>query len=151
VPGWGFQLEPARVLSDLRELGLAATELGPPGFLPDDPARLRSLLEEHGLRLVAAFVAVVLHDPATAEADLRKALEELVSLGLIVDTAALETENASAASSRTKARMERDGRRSERHRGVDMELLLFQTAALRERRESTHGEEELPGEGLSRS
>jgi hypothetical protein len=35
-------------------------------------------------------------EPATAEADLRKALEELVSLGLIVDTAALETENAGA-------------------------------------------------------
>src|SRR5207342_2555939 len=29
VPGWGYQLAPARVLGEMRELGLAATELGP--------------------------------------------------------------------------------------------------------------------------
>ena len=34
VPGWGYQLEPNKVLSEMRELGLAATELGPDGFLP---------------------------------------------------------------------------------------------------------------------
>ena len=33
-------------------------------------------------------------EPATAEADLRKALEELLSLGLVVDVRALEAENA---------------------------------------------------------
>jgi hypothetical protein len=35
-------------------------------------------------------------EPAAAEADLRKALEELVSLGLVVDARALESENAGA-------------------------------------------------------
>lgn len=80
VPGWGFQLEPARVLGELHELGFAATELGPPGFLPDDPARLRVLLEGHGLRLLAAFVAVVLHDPARRVAELATVREAALRL-----------------------------------------------------------------------
>ncbi|MGN9840801.1 TIM barrel protein [Nonomuraea sp. H19] len=57
VPGWGHQLDPERVLSEMRELGLTATELGPQGFLTP------SLIDRYGLRLVGAFVPVVLHDP----------------------------------------------------------------------------------------
>ena len=38
VPGWGYQLGPQQVLAEMREVGLAATELGPDGFLPADPA-----------------------------------------------------------------------------------------------------------------
>ena len=37
VPGWGYQLSPGRVLGEMRDVGLAATELGPDGFLPADP------------------------------------------------------------------------------------------------------------------
>ena len=37
VPGWGYQLPPARVLAEMQEVGLAATELGPDGFLPAAP------------------------------------------------------------------------------------------------------------------
>ena len=40
VPGWGHQLAPQRVLTEMREVGLAATEVGPDGFLPADPAKL---------------------------------------------------------------------------------------------------------------
>ena len=40
VPGWGYQLEPDRVLTEMRGAGLTATELGPDGFLPGDPAQL---------------------------------------------------------------------------------------------------------------
>src|SRR5919112_2785981 len=32
VPGWGYQLPPDRVLTEMRKIGLAATELGPDGF-----------------------------------------------------------------------------------------------------------------------
>jgi inosose dehydratase len=64
VPGWGHQLAPDRVLAEMRELGLAATEFGPDGFLPADPDRRGALLESHGLRAVGGFVPVVLHDPA---------------------------------------------------------------------------------------
>ena len=37
VPGWGYQLQPDRVLAEMREVGLGATELGPDGFLPSQP------------------------------------------------------------------------------------------------------------------
>ena len=63
VPGWGRMLDSGRVLGEMAELGLVATELGPPGYLPEDPAELGSLLGRHRLRLVGGFLAVVLHDP----------------------------------------------------------------------------------------
>ena len=62
VPGWGPQLDRSRVLSEMAELGLTATELGPEGFLPPSPTRCRSLLEQYGLRAVGGFIPVVLHD-----------------------------------------------------------------------------------------
>jgi inosose dehydratase len=49
VPGWGYQLGADRVLKEMREVGLLATELGPEGFLPSEPAALASVLSEHGL------------------------------------------------------------------------------------------------------
>jgi inosose dehydratase len=61
APGWGLQLAPDRVLAEMGELGLRATERGPDGWLPDDPGALRDLLARHGLRLVAGFVPAVLH------------------------------------------------------------------------------------------
>jgi inosose dehydratase len=63
VPGWGYQLEPDRVLSEMAGLGLAATELGPDGYLPTDPSRLETTLAGHGLALAAGFVPAVLHEP----------------------------------------------------------------------------------------
>src|SRR5437773_6171524 len=62
VPGWGLQLAPDRVLSDMRALGVHATEAGPPGVLPADPAAARALLDSYGLRLVGGFVTAVLHE-----------------------------------------------------------------------------------------
>ncbi|MER6796586.1 TIM barrel protein [Amycolatopsis mediterranei] len=43
-------------------LGVQATELGPPGYLPRDPAALRELLAGYDLTLVGGFLAVVLHE-----------------------------------------------------------------------------------------
>ncbi|WP_433226388.1 TIM barrel protein [Actinomadura formosensis] len=63
VPGWGHQMEPGRVLGEMRDLGLAATELGPAGFLPAAARARSALLASYGLGLVGAFVPVVLHDP----------------------------------------------------------------------------------------
>jgi len=68
VPGWGLQLPARRVLSEMREAGLGATEAGAEGYLPDDGDALADLLGELGLRLVGGFVPVVLHDPAAREA-----------------------------------------------------------------------------------
>ena len=38
VPGWGYQMSPERVLTEMKEIGLTATEFGPAGWLPTDPA-----------------------------------------------------------------------------------------------------------------
>ncbi len=65
VPGWGAELAPDRVLSEMRELGIRATEAGPDGYLGHDPATVRTLLERHGLTLVGGFLPVVLHDSAS--------------------------------------------------------------------------------------
>jgi inosose dehydratase len=82
VPGWGYQLEPDRVLSEMRGAGLTATELGPDGFLPTDADTLKSVLREHDLACVGGFVPVILHDadhdPA---ADLAGPLAALVAAG----------------------------------------------------------------------
>ncbi|HEX4701296.1 MAG TPA: sugar phosphate isomerase/epimerase [Pseudonocardiaceae bacterium] len=65
VPGWGHQLGPDRVLTEMRTLGLVATEFGPDGFLPDAPHAKAALLAGHGLVAVGGFVPVVLHDANT--------------------------------------------------------------------------------------
>lgn len=65
VPGWGWQHEPPTVLTQMRDLGIAATEFGPDGFLPDSPQGKTDVLAEYGLAAVGQFVPVVLHDPAT--------------------------------------------------------------------------------------
>lgn len=62
VPGWGHQLSAERVLREMRIAGLTATELGPEGYLPTEPARLSSLLSSHGLKCAGTFAPVVLHD-----------------------------------------------------------------------------------------
>ena len=64
VPGWGHQLSAERVLTEMRDVGLAATETGPQGFLPGDPAALTALLRSYDLRCVGSFLPVLLHDPA---------------------------------------------------------------------------------------
>lgn len=72
VPGWGHVRGPGSVLADMAELGIAATELGPPGYLPEDPTELRALLKTHSLDLVGGFLAVPLHtrvEQTLAEAD----------------------------------------------------------------------------------
>jgi inosose dehydratase len=82
VPGWGLQLPPERVLSDMAALGLKATELGPQGWLPDD---VRTELDRYGLRLVGGFVPVV-----AGETDgPRRAADQLAAAGADVFVAAL--------------------------------------------------------------
>jgi inosose dehydratase len=68
VPGWGLMPSPESVLSEMAELGMRGTELGAPGFLPDDPARLSSMLALHGLALVGGFVPLVLHEQRVDQA-----------------------------------------------------------------------------------
>jgi inosose dehydratase len=82
VPGWGYQLDPQRVLAEMREVGLAATELGPEGFLPSDADGLTALLDSYGLSCVGTFAPVLLHgaghDPLP---DIAGPLDALVACG----------------------------------------------------------------------
>jgi inosose dehydratase len=61
VPGWGHQLGPDRVLAEMRQVGLTATELGPDGFLPAQPDAMARVLDHHGLRAVGGFTPLLLH------------------------------------------------------------------------------------------
>jgi len=82
VPGWGYQIAPERVFSEMREVGLAATEAGPEDFLPWAGGGVRGFLAERGLGLVGGFVPAVLHgDRAAALAEVRAAAERLVGAG----------------------------------------------------------------------
>lgn len=83
VPGWGAELSPDRVLSEMRQLGITATEAGPDGYLGRDAADVRSLLERHGLELVGGFLPVVLHE--------RHALDESLASAERVATLFSET------------------------------------------------------------
>ena len=42
-PGWGYLMGRDRVLREMVESGLSATELGPDGYLPTDPTELRTI------------------------------------------------------------------------------------------------------------
>ncbi len=64
VPGWGHQLTPERVLTEMSSLGLCATEYGPTGFLAADPAARVRQLRSYGLTAVGGFLPLVLHDPS---------------------------------------------------------------------------------------
>jgi inosose dehydratase len=91
VPGWGLQLPPDRVLAEMAELGLTATELGPQGWLPLDGARVRRELDRHGLRLVGGFVPHVVHEAVLGEtrAHAARAAAQLAAAGADVFVAAL--------------------------------------------------------------
>jgi inosose dehydratase len=86
VPGWGLQLPPERVLSEMAELGLKATELGPQGWLPLDGLAVRAELDRYGLRLVGGFVPVVAHEDGETA---RRAAAQLAAAGADVFVAAL--------------------------------------------------------------
>jgi inosose dehydratase len=82
VPGWGWQYDAETVLAEMRAVGLAATEFGPDGFLPDDPSGKAKTLADVGLRAVGGFVPVVLHDPSyDPSPEVAAALEGFVAAG----------------------------------------------------------------------
>ncbi len=89
VPGWGHQLGPERVFGEMASLGVRATELGPIGYLPFEPAAIREALDRHGLRLVGGFVPLVLHEPALDTAEAERVAAVLSAAGAEVFSAAV--------------------------------------------------------------
>jgi inosose dehydratase len=89
VPGWGHQLAPERVFGEMASLGVRATELGPIGYLPFEPAAIREALDRHGLELVGGFVPLVLHEPALDTAEAERVAAVLAAAGAEVFNAAV--------------------------------------------------------------
>jgi inosose dehydratase len=54
-------------------MGMTATELGAPGFLPTDPDEVKAVLASYGMTLMGGFTPVVLHDPAQRQATIDSA------------------------------------------------------------------------------
>lgn len=106
------RLPAERVLAEMAEAGYEGTELGPWGYLPHDPAQLRSLLERHGLALASAFCPVNLHGPALDRrelAELKTEAELLATLGardIIISD--MGTPHRQAISGRVKAEADGD-------------------------------------------
>ena len=88
---WGvwFADDPAqtpwhRFLDELAEAGYRWLELGPYGYLPTDPGRLREEVDRRGLRVSGQAVFGGLHDPGRWERDLaeaRRVAELVVAMG----------------------------------------------------------------------
>jgi inosose dehydratase len=53
-----------RVLDDIEASGIGATELGPVGYLPEDPETLRTVLQSRNLESAGSFVFDDIHDPS---------------------------------------------------------------------------------------
>ncbi len=64
-----------QVLDEIAETGYTGLELGPYGYLPTDPGKLRDELQKRGLHLLSAFVPVKLVDAAAHESGAQEALK----------------------------------------------------------------------------
>jgi len=74
VPGWGAMLPTKRVLKEMSDLGLPATELGAPGFFSDSSAELKDQLAEFNMSMIGGFTPVVLQDKSQEQATLDMAI-----------------------------------------------------------------------------
>ena len=109
IPGWGARLPAERVLDEIAAAGYAGTELGPPGFLPQEPQTLRRELSSRGLSLVGAFCPVTLHEAGSFDGGLREALK---TARLLAECAATVLVLATTGDERRRAlagRVPRDG------------------------------------------
>ena len=82
VPGWGHQMGPDRVLREMANLGLKATEFGPLGFLPIEAADRAKVLNDLDMHATGGFFPVLLHDTSHDPLPIvQKELESYVATG----------------------------------------------------------------------
>lgn len=84
VEGLSADLNYPKVMDEIAATGYTGTELGPWGFYPTEPGRLRQELDRRRLTLASAFVPVDLTDRAnhaTAEAEVMKVADLLQAMG----------------------------------------------------------------------
>jgi inosose dehydratase len=85
APDWGYELPPDRVLAEMRDLGLRATELGPTGYLGQEPDDVRTLLQRYDLGLIGGFLPVPMHVSTVDDmAEARSAIGTLAAAGAAV-------------------------------------------------------------------
>ncbi|HEU5317464.1 MAG TPA: TIM barrel protein [Chloroflexota bacterium] len=87
LPGWGAVPPPERVLDEMAAAGFQGTELGSPGFLPEDAKTLRAELHKRALQLVGAFCPLPLSAPDGGAA----AIHETLGLARLLADAGCET------------------------------------------------------------
>ncbi len=84
IAGLSASIPYSRVLDEIAAAGYEGTELGPWGYYPTDPNRLRAELLSRGLALASAFCPVDLSDPReyqAAEAQVLQVADLLQALG----------------------------------------------------------------------
>ncbi len=81
VEGWSPPFPYTTFLDELAGAGYIGTELGPYGYLPADPAALRSELERRSLTLTSAFVPLRLKEPGLDLEPARQVARLLAPLG----------------------------------------------------------------------
>jgi inosose dehydratase len=69
-PGWGHLMNRDQVMTEMAQVGLKATEIGPDGYLPRDPDELRAYIALYDMQVVGGFVPAVLHRQERFEARL---------------------------------------------------------------------------------
>jgi len=72
------------VMSEMREAGLSATELGPDGFLPSDPQELKDFVAGYDMSMVGGFVPAILYRDTDMDADIQyfeRASDQLAAAG----------------------------------------------------------------------
>lgn len=78
----GWTVDPDTYLRQVKELGIAATEFGPVGYLPRDPAARKAKLDEYGLQALGAFTPLMLfHDDYDPLPEVETELEAYVASG----------------------------------------------------------------------
>jgi len=96
-PGWGHLMTRDRVLAEMVDVGLAATELGPDGYLPTDPGELKDYLSRYGMKIVGGFVPALLYRPDRIDSELeyvQRASRQLSGTGSRILVLGPSTDNA---------------------------------------------------------
>ncbi len=133
VEGWNGQAPYAKVLDEMADAGYEGTELGPYGYLPSQPERLKAELSSRGLSMVSAFVPLPLAETARHDSTFREAIKVadlLASAGarLIVLAGDMYEARMSVAG---RVNEERDGM-TERHWHDAVEIISRIARACRE-------------------
>ena len=81
APDWGHEIAADRVLSEMRELGLSATELGPTGYLGNNPNQVRDRLARYEMRLIGGFLPVPMHVEGLDLDEAERAIRTLAAAG----------------------------------------------------------------------